>query len=77
MGELYAAVHESERGTFRTWPDVRLESAFGGRRKSNFGAVRSVDDPVLTLPIKPKFLVGAIGRGLADPPGARFPDRPQ
>src|SRR5258708_40223110 len=28
---LFAAVHESAVGTFRTWPDVRLESAFGGR----------------------------------------------
>src|SRR4029077_2069569 len=27
----FAAVHESPFGTFRTWPDVRLESAFGGR----------------------------------------------
>src|SRR5260370_19939072 len=27
----FAAMHESVHGTFRTWPDVRLESAFGGR----------------------------------------------
>jgi hypothetical protein len=29
-------------GTFRTWRDVRLESAFGEERKLDFGAVRSV-----------------------------------
>ncbi len=29
--QFFAAVHESPYGTFRTWPDVRLESAFGGR----------------------------------------------
>ena len=27
----FVALHESLDGTFRTWPDVRLESAFGGR----------------------------------------------
>ena len=34
-------------------------------------------DPELTSLIKAKFFVGAIGRGLADPPGARFPGHPQ
>ena len=33
----------STHGTSRTWPNVRLESAFGGERKLDFGAVRSVD----------------------------------
>jgi hypothetical protein len=27
---LFAALHESVAGTFRTWRDVRVESAFGG-----------------------------------------------
>jgi hypothetical protein len=27
---LFAAVHESLVGTFRTWRDVRVESVFGG-----------------------------------------------
>ena len=40
-----ASMPMSERGTKRTWLDVRLESAFGEERKSNFGAVKSVDDP--------------------------------
>jgi len=31
MTILYAAVHESGCGTFRTWGDVRSESAFGGK----------------------------------------------
>ena len=34
-------------------------------------------DPELTSLIKAKFFVGATGRGLADPPGARFPGHPQ
>jgi hypothetical protein len=29
-------VFTSEIGTFRTWPDVRLESAFGGRAEVEF-----------------------------------------
>jgi len=28
---LFAAVHESGSGTFRTWRDVRPESVFGGK----------------------------------------------
>jgi hypothetical protein len=28
---LFAAVHESVVGTKRTWRDVRVESAFGGK----------------------------------------------
>jgi hypothetical protein len=31
MTMLCAAVHESVVGTFRTWRDVRPESAFGGK----------------------------------------------
>ena len=31
MTMLFAAVHESAIGTFRTCPDVRSESAFGGK----------------------------------------------
>jgi hypothetical protein len=34
-------------------------------------------DPDRTSLIKTKFFVGAIGRDLADPPGAPFPDHPQ
>lgn len=34
-------------------------------------------DPELKSLIKPKFFVGAIGRGLADPPGVQSPDHPQ
>ena len=34
-------------------------------------------DLELTSLIKPKFFVGATGPGLADPPGAQFPDHPQ
>jgi hypothetical protein len=34
-------------------------------------------DPELTSLIKAKFFVGAVGRGLVDPPGAQFPDHPQ
>jgi hypothetical protein len=40
------AVHEYLVGTFRTWRDVRLESAFGVNRKSDFGAVRSAFDSI-------------------------------
>jgi hypothetical protein len=36
MMMLFAAVHESGCGTFRTWRDVRLESAFGGRAEVEF-----------------------------------------
>jgi hypothetical protein len=31
MRSIIVAMHESLVGTFRTWRDVRLESAFGGR----------------------------------------------
>jgi hypothetical protein len=31
MKQLCAATHESGSGTSRTWLDVRLESAFGGK----------------------------------------------
>jgi hypothetical protein len=34
-------------------------------------------DPELKSLIKTKLFVGAIGRDLADPPGAPFPDHPQ
>jgi hypothetical protein len=36
MTMLFAAVHESLLGTKRTWPDVRLESAVGGRAEVEF-----------------------------------------
>jgi hypothetical protein len=39
----------------------------------------SLCDPGLASLIKAKFpwIVGAIGRGLADPPAAPYPDHPQ
>ena len=39
----------SAHGTFRTWRDVRLESAFGVKRKLDFEAVRSAFDPIETF----------------------------
>jgi hypothetical protein len=36
MTMLFAAVHESGCGTKRTWPDVRLESAFGAKAEVGF-----------------------------------------
>jgi hypothetical protein len=33
---ILVALHESPVGTFRTWRDVRLESAFGGRAEVGF-----------------------------------------
>src|SRR5712671_5384852 len=47
---LCAAVHESEIGTFRTWRDVRLESAFGGKAEVGLWPVRSAFDPEPDLP---------------------------
>jgi hypothetical protein len=32
----FAALHESLHGTFRTWRDVRLESAFRGKAEVAF-----------------------------------------
>jgi hypothetical protein len=46
-------------GTSRTWPNVQLESTFGEERKSDFGAVRSVDGPIADIDQYPLF--GRIG----------------
>jgi hypothetical protein len=39
-------------GTKPTWRDVRLASAFGGQRKSNFGALKTDFDPIRSAPGK-------------------------
>jgi hypothetical protein len=41
----------SPLGTFRTWRDVRVGSAFTGKRKLDFGAVRAAFDPTETLAV--------------------------
>ena len=45
----------SEVGTNRAWPNIRLESAIGGRAEVKFGVVRSVDDPEQSESAMPKF----------------------
>ena len=43
-------------GTKRTWPDVRLESAFGGRAEVEFrGRQDLVDDPIADF-IAPSYI---------------------
>jgi hypothetical protein len=45
LGAKFAAAHESAVGTKRTWPNVRLESAFGGKSGS---AISGQSGPLMT-----------------------------
>lgn len=55
-----------------------LTCPLSGDEKTNLArTLTSEIEPDRTSLIKTKFFVGAIGRDLADPPGAPFPDHPQ
>ena len=48
---LFAAVHESPFGTKRTWRDVRLESAFGGKAEVGLQGRQDSFCPISDAPV--------------------------
>ncbi len=46
--DLFVAAHESVLGTFRTWRDVRHESAFGAKAEVRFRSRQVAFDPKAT-----------------------------